>query len=664
MLASGPGSLTIIDLENAVGTALAMAELGVAAPLQIQGRYRLSRLLGRGARGVVCQARDLHLHRDVAIKLVPALGIEVATQEVSHEAQALARLQHANVVGVYDLGDTALTLEHRDGLPLPCLFMTMELVRGQSMRSWLCVAEPDAEQVLVAFHQAGAGLAHAHESGVVHRDFKPDNVVIADDGRVLVVDFGLAHRSYTQPDVQSTALMLWTGGVAGTPEYMAPEALDGRADARSDQYSFALSLYEALTGTLPGWTAAGTRPLDVSGLPSLIGQVLVRALAREPARRFASMRELLDELPTRWTETALTKPEPSFDEPPRWSRTWMAGAGVGLAVLATLGFVLSHLMRSTPTDEPDRSTATSASASPAEACPELALIGAWTFDTRIWWDYKLRSIGSRDYELELRRGEGCHLVASLHKPAAKFRGDAVLELRSRNADGSVELRGTWNIEQDYIFDFVFDGDTLMGDYVTFNRWGRPAVKGPLVGARRGESAPKLDGRRDLPCRSQCRLLCAGAEATQRCASEQCVDPRAIVHDCGPPSGDFQPPANCEAILTELERGQWQPAVEGRACERVVPVLVGGWTVHERRHSGELIEWKVSLREAPGCRLLGTAHSDDERHDVRVELDTDGQWLLSATDDPSLRWAMCGWEFASGLAASPRPARLRGQRDFP
>lgn len=91
MFASGPGSLTIVDLENAVGTALAMAELGVAAPLQIQGRYRLSRLLGRGARGVVCQARDLHLHRDVAIKLVPALGIELATQEVSHEAQALAR---------------------------------------------------------------------------------------------------------------------------------------------------------------------------------------------------------------------------------------------------------------------------------------------------------------------------------------------------------------------------------------------------------------------------------------------------------------------------------------------------------------------------------------------------------------------------------------------
>jgi serine/threonine protein kinase len=669
--------LTVVELENAVGSQLVMAELGVAPPLQIAGRYRVLRLLGRGARGVVCQARDLHLHREVAIKLYAALGPGRAAQEVALEAQALARLRHPNVVGVYDFGDTTLTFEHQPPLHVPCFFMTMEHIRGQSMRRWLSVCTPSFQQVLAAFHQAGAGLAHAHESGVVHRDFKPDNVVIADDGRVLVVDFGLAHRSATQPEAETKALMLWSGGVVGTPEYMPPEARHGRADARSDQYSFALSLYEALTGSLPAMSNLGVQ-LSFARMPEPVGRVIARALASEPWQRFANMSALLRELPTQWGET-MRWSEPSMNIASQdaavganlaGSRgTWLASVGATIVVASVLGLGGWWVSRTPPPGDAwswpaDTARGFGLDVGAASNCPELALVGAWEFNTRIWWDFKLRSIGMRDYRLELRRGAGCQLIGSLSKPSANFRGDAPLELRSRD-DGHIELRGAWHVEQDYTFTFTFHGDTVLGDFVTFQRFGRPAIKGPLQGARAGQQPPTIAARRDLPCRSQCRLLCAGAEATQHCELEQCADPSAFVRDCGPPSADFLAPANCDALLTELERGEWQAAREGPACTRVVPVLAGEWTLHERKHSGEIVRWQVELLEVPDCRLVGTAQSEAEKYDVRVDLDVDGQWLLTAPDAPErLTWAMYGWEFAVGLSAGSQPARIRGQRDSP
>lgn len=298
------------------------------------------------------------------------------------------------------------------------------------------------------------------------------------------------------------------------------------------------------------------------------------------------------------------------------------------------------------------------------SCPELGLIGTWEFSTQIWWDYKLRDIGSRDYRLELRQGAGCQLIGSLAKLNNDFRGDATLDLRTHDADGGLELRGAWNIEQDYTFTFAFEGDTLRGDFVTFNRHGRPAIKGPLHGARVGHRPPSMTARRDAPCRSQCRLICAGGEATQRCELEQCADPSTFVRDCGPPSADFLAPANCESVLTEIEKGEWQPVSDGPACERVVPVLAGEWSLHERRRSGEIVRWQVSLRPV-GCQLVGTAQTGTEQHEVRVDLDKDGQWLLSAPEAPELlTWAMYGWEFAVGLGEGPRAARIRGQRDSP
>lgn len=677
-----PGVLTVVDVENAVGSRLAMAELGLAPPLSIARRYRVVRLLGRGARGVVCQASDQNLHRDVALKLYPALEPGPAAQEVALEAQALARLRHPNVVGVYDFGDTALTLDGYPPLHVPCFFMTMEHIAGQSMRRWLSVGAPDHDQVLAAFHQAGAGLAHAHECGVVHRDVKPDNIVIAHDGRALVVDFGLArHRSGTQaPVIQTTALALWQPlMIAGTPEYMAPEARLGQADASSDQYGFALSLYEALLGSLPATSSAGMPIVQLERLPQGLAGVLARALQPDARRRYPSMRALLDELPTRWSDPSVIESAASADAmalvEPR-PRRGLAVVGVVALVIGWLGLAAWWTGREQgaaaqvwPREAVERARVglgASTGGAMAGDCPELALIGDWRFKTQIWWDYKLRDAEWPDYRLTLRQGSGCQLIGSLTRNSESI-GEEVLQVRHRDAREGVELRATWPIytREHIFFHFVFREDQLLGDYVRTQRYGRPTMKGPVHGGRVGRPMFMVTEHEQLPCRSQCRLLCAGAEATQRCEDQTCLGLDSPLADCGPPSADFQAPRSCADLLTEVDRGVWQPVSSGEPCEQVVPVLEGTWTLHERRDAGELVEWKVALEPTLACTLTGTATTPGETRNVLVELDKDGQWLLSDPRDPErMRWAMYGWEFAVGLATGRRPARIRGQRDLP
>jgi serine/threonine protein kinase len=673
--------LTVVDVENAVGSRLAMAELGLEPPLLIARRYRVLRLLGRGARGVVCQASDQNLHREVAIKLYPALEPGPAAQEAALEAQALARLRHPNVVGVYDFGDTALTIGNYPPLHVPCFFLSMEHIAGQSLRRWLSVGAPDRDQILAAFHQAGAGLAHAHECGVVHRDVKPDNVVIASDGRVLVVDFGLArHRSGTQAPVSTTAIALWQPPiVVGTPEYMAPEARLGQADASSDQYGFALSLYEALLGALP-IMERGLPRLQLDHLPPRLAAVLARALQPDARLRYPSMRALLDELPQRWSDASelersagsLVRSDASMAGLPDRSRS-RGGLLLGLAalVVAWLGLAAWWTGRESESGSLDEILAQARRSAPTQTgagssdCPELALVGDWYFETEIWWDYMLRDVRGRPYRLTLRQGDGCELIATLDKRSANFRGTTTLELRAR-ASASIELRGSWTIDREpHTFTFEFERDSLRGDFVRFEDEGRPTLKGPLYGARVGSKHPTIDELEDLSCRTQCRIVCAGAQATQQCEDEICDEQPTTSPECGAPSADFRAPQTCADLLTELDRGTWQRAIEGTACTRVPRVLAGEWRFYERRKAGEVVEWRVDLQRRDDCTLWGTAENGAERRNVVVEIGDDGQWVIRDPSDPEhLRWAMYGWEFAVGLATGPRAARIRGQRDFP
>ena len=274
------------------------------------GRYVLRRWLGAGGMGAVYEARDPSLDRPVAIKLLHGSVDDEARRRMEREARALAKLSHPNVVHIYEIGRS----EGRT-------FIAMELVRGQTLDVWR-EGKPAWQQCVQVYLQAGRGLAAAHAEGLVHRDFKPSNCMLGEDGRVRVLDFGLARPQ--QPETQRadavdtdggfvglTDQLTHTGSFVGTPAYVALEQLEGRpVDEASDQFSFCVSLYEALLGERPyaGATAAELAVALASGqlralppagrrmVPPRVVRILRRGLSRAPSERWPSMDALLVEL--------------------------------------------------------------------------------------------------------------------------------------------------------------------------------------------------------------------------------------------------------------------------------------------------------------------------------------------------------------------------------
>jgi tetratricopeptide (TPR) repeat protein/predicted Ser/Thr protein kinase len=277
------------------------------------GRYHVLGRLGSGGMGIVFSAYDPDLDRRVALKLLRTdNGGHDSQLRLLREAQALARLSHPNVVQIYDTG--ALGEQ---------VFIAMEFIRGDDLHTWLGSASRGIDEILRVFLDAGRGLAAAHDAGLVHRDFKPDNVLVGADGRICVADFGLARNHGDEAATQTNAAsarpldmsLTATGAVLGTPTYMSPEQHEGRiADARSDQFSFCVALWEALHGRRPfrGETHSelaiavtlGTiqdPPADTRA-PRRLTEILRRGLLVDPTRRYPSMQALLSALaptPTR-----------------------------------------------------------------------------------------------------------------------------------------------------------------------------------------------------------------------------------------------------------------------------------------------------------------------------------------------------------------------------
>ncbi|MEM9459372.1 MAG: tetratricopeptide repeat protein [Myxococcota bacterium] len=290
------------------------------------GRYLLFGELGSGGMGMVLKAYDESLDRAVAIKLLHSEAAERHTERLRREAQALAKLSHPNVVQVYEVGQQGEQW-----------FIAMELVRGQTLREWQQTPRGWRECVEI-YLQAGAGLVAAHRAGLVHRDFKPDNCIVDKAGRPRVLDFGLVGGDaelaldVTSEEIEAIGLgggalelsLTESGTVLGTPAYMPPEQMRGEgADARSDQFSFCVSLYEAIYGERPFEGVTMPRLLEAVSLgavrsapkgasvPGSLRQILLRGLAAEPMRRWPSMDELLTELrrlvaPRRWRWLALS----------------------------------------------------------------------------------------------------------------------------------------------------------------------------------------------------------------------------------------------------------------------------------------------------------------------------------------------------------------------
>jgi hypothetical protein len=292
------------------------------------GRFEVRALLGEGAMGVVHAAYDPHLDRVVALKLLhrERSAAHDATR-LLREAQAMAKIDHPNVVTVHEAG------MHRDDV-----YVAMELVDTGTLRDWLTAKPRTQREVLDVFVQAGRGLAAAHAAGLVHRDFKPANVLVTAAAVAKVTDFGLVEHEPGGGPAPSSIELTTTGAVMGTPAYMAREQFRGEPTTpRTDQFAFCVALYDAIVGEPPfagdtftelsanvidGRLARTTRP---RGVPARLWRALVRGLASDPAARFPSLDALLAEL-----------------APPRRGRVlaWVAVPAVIAA--AAIGWIVTH----------------------------------------------------------------------------------------------------------------------------------------------------------------------------------------------------------------------------------------------------------------------------------------------------------------------------------
>jgi serine/threonine protein kinase len=268
------------------------------------GRYELRALLGAGGMGRVYEAWDSELERAVALKVLhPELGGAASvTDRLVRESRIMARAAHESVITVYGIG------RDRD-----VVFIAMELVRGPTLAAYLSREHPGWRDVVVLLEQAGAGLAAAHAAGIIHRDFKPENVLVGPARKVVVTDFGVARATAGDEPATGTtapahARLTATGQAIGTPAYMAPEQLDGHAaDERADVFAFCVSAWEAVFGAHPFATANAT--IDAiraahrkppapprTGAPRRLARALQRGLAIDPAARWPGMPPLLVEL--------------------------------------------------------------------------------------------------------------------------------------------------------------------------------------------------------------------------------------------------------------------------------------------------------------------------------------------------------------------------------
>lgn len=263
------------------------------------GRYQILSIAGTGGMGRVYAAFDPQLDRRVALKVVHTKDDASHQQRASREAKALARLSHPNVVAIHEV------TEH-DGQ----LLIAMEFVKGQTLKGWMSAHPPSGKRqwlldALDVLLQAGRGLAAAHEAKLVHRDFKPANVLVGDDGRVRVVDFGLARGVLVRGDIEDTRdsdgassdQITKTGAVVGTPAYMAPEQMRGDPlDGRTDQYGFCVAAWELLYGVRPSLEAGVPDAPQDSAVLDAVEKALRKGLSAAPGSRFGSMERLLEKV--------------------------------------------------------------------------------------------------------------------------------------------------------------------------------------------------------------------------------------------------------------------------------------------------------------------------------------------------------------------------------
>lgn len=416
----------------------ARARRGEIATGEKLGSYRIVGFVGAGGMGEIYRAVDELLHRTVAIKVVrvgvfAAEDAATARNRLLLEAQAMARVSHPNVVTVYEAGVAG-----------DQVFIAMEYVNGVTLRTHLAGGRRTWREILDCFVAAGRGLAAAHRAGLVHRDFKPDNVLVGEDGRVRVTDFGLAGTPASDPlsvaaaSELSPLLTSYSYAMAGTPAYMAPEQHEAKPlDARTDLFAFCVTLWEALYGERPfAGTSLGdlrlavlqgdvVEPRSMRGVPPWLRAIVARGLRPRREDRYAGMDALLDALGR---------------DPAVRRRRVLAAAGIA----ALAGVALFGLLRS-----PRASTCTGA---------EARLAGLWDDGVRGAVRAKFAATGRPYADDTFRRvstlldryaadwvamrRDACEATAVRHEQS-----DALLDLRmaclDRRASELGALTGLW-----------------------------------------------------------------------------------------------------------------------------------------------------------------------------------------------------------------------------
>ncbi|MDX2089296.1 MAG: serine/threonine-protein kinase [Kofleriaceae bacterium] len=304
------------------------------------GRYELKELLGAGGMGRVYAAYDVELDRTIALKVMrPELAASAGklAERLVRESRLMAKVSHPAVITVHDVGRTD-----------DDVFIAMEMIRGETLGSYVRRVQPGWRETLVLLARAGRGLAAAHAAGIVHRDFKPENVLVEQDGeaikRVVVTDFGVA-RAFDMgrpqvglaPPGPKDVHLTTTGTIVGTPAYMAPEQLDGQTvDTRADVFAFAVTAWEMVFRVHPfpaqalGEIRAMMQRPPVQprrhAVPARVVRILLRGLALAPAERWPDLDGMVDAL-----ERAIVRRRPI---------AWLAGGGVALALAGGLWFAL------------------------------------------------------------------------------------------------------------------------------------------------------------------------------------------------------------------------------------------------------------------------------------------------------------------------------------
>lgn len=634
------------------------------------GRFRLIRYLDHGASSVVYEAVDQKFDRKLALKLFPGLADDALARAVKREAQHLAKVPHPNIIVVYDYDVLALPGDCR------CFYVAMEL--GVSLKKWLERA-PSSSEILAVFVGMGHGLAAIHAAGFVHRDVKPENVVLV--GNIpKIVDFGLAHTPTTGNAANSTR-------VVGTLRYMSPEALRGeRQHPGSDQFSFAAALWKTLCQGLPYPEVddPATRRPTVEPrvpLPDPIRQALHRALDPDPSRRYPDMPSLLAALqPPPSSAAASDRPVISFHPPnpatpaeqPRASGTgrvptlaaefdsttemvptrlltrrsaapWLAFPAVGIlsigGALAALGFWDAEPAVGTEVEEVSDEV-TAPPATPGPGCPNPgALVGVWRFETAAQWAENPSTIGtSASYTLEIRSdGTACGLDVEVRKLSSseprrdRKRVELVASFPFTGAftgDFAPIRTGETVAENRYTFAMVFDEDRLYGDFHARSARGA-RFSGVLQGGRdTGDAIPASDR---LPCTVRCGARCLGVAATAECR-QQCAADAWAEFTCPAPDADahveLPEPAACADATAYA--GTWRFLARDRNSSGTriydVELAANACTLHV-----------VSARERGGAELRGAGRVDKsglwrvELTSGRKKTRVDHTWSLVGRD---------------------------------